>query len=691
MVSSTSSTSSASTQPISMAGLVSGLDTKSMIQQLIDAQKGPLNIMQGKVALQKQEVSAIGDVSTRLTNLLTQIQSFSSSTYLLGRSTMVSPGGTTQTVSATADSTAAVGSFKVTVDTLATATSLVSGAPIGAGVAAAGTPLSQASVLGTAVTSGTITVDGVAVNIDATKDLTYNIGQIQAANPNLTVSVVPDAAGHPANRLQVTDRTGAPVLLGAGADTSNFLTAAKLLASTGGSTRTSTGDVGGAQTGGPLVQANLGTAINGTGTFKINGVEIAYDASADSLSTVLSKINNSTAGVVASYDPTSDAITVVSKTTGSTSISLQDETGNFLAATGLLNATQNLGKNAKYEVDPGTGTATTYYNTSNTVTNALPGVTLTLLSQGTSADTVSVNQDVNGAVQHVKDLVSQFNSTLDFLRQSTAVDASNQANEGPLSGNYQVQAIGDQLRQIMTSTIQGSTSTGITMPSDVGLSFGAVGSTVGSTNDLVLDETKLRAALQSNPAGVSNLFSAFGTVGTLNAGGAGNVTTATGGPSALRVGGTYAITTALNGNGTANITATFTPSDGSAAFSQTVNNVAAGSSSSTIIPGMTLTFGNSFTAGTDTIAVTTPTRGLEAQFEQYLTPLTRTGGTLSSWQDTDNANIKDMNNQITQMNTRLQQQTTFLQNKFANMEQALQKLQQQRTQLSSISTPLVGF
>jgi flagellar hook-associated protein 2 len=688
MVSSTSS--SASSAPISMAGLVSGLDTKSMIQQLIDAQKGPANIMQGKVSLKKQEVSAIGDVNTRLTNLLTQIQSFSSSTYLLGRSTMVSPGGATQTVSATADSTAAVGSFKVTVDTLATATSLTSGAPIGAGVVAAGTPLSTASVLGTAVTSGTITVDGVAVSIDATKDLNYNIGQIQAANPNLTVTVVPDAPGHPANRLQITDGTGAAVTLGAGADTSNFLSAAKLLASTGGSTRMSTGDVGGAQTGGPLARANLATAINGTGTFKVNGVEIGYDASSDSLSTVLSKINNSTAGVVASYDPTSDSITLVSKTTGSTAISLQDETGNFLAASGLLNTTQNLGKNAKYEIDPGTGTATTYYSTSNTVTNALPGVTLNLLHEGVSADTVSVNQDVNGAVQHVKDLVSQFNSTLDFIRQSVAVDASNQGNEGPLSGNYQVQAIGDELRQMMTSTIDGNTTTGITMPSDVGLSFGAVGATVGSTNDLVLDETKLRAALTSNPSGVANLFSAFGTAGTLNPGGKGNVSAVSGGPSALRVGGTYALTTTVNGDGTANITSTFTPSDGSASFSQTVNNVAAGTTNTTLIPGMTLTFGNSFAAGSDTITVTTPTRGLEAKFEQYLTPLTRTGGTLSSWQDTDNTNIKDMNDQITQMNTRLQQQTTYLQNKFAQMEQALQKLQEQRTQLSSIPMTISG-
>jgi flagellar hook-associated protein 2 len=176
----------------------------------------------------------------------------------------------------------------------------------------------------------------------ATKDLNYNIGQIRAANPNLTVSLVPDAPGHVQNRLQITDTTGAAVTLGSGADTSNFLSAAKLLASSGTSQRTSTGDIGGAQTGAVLSQANLATAVNGTGKFKVNGVEISWDASQDSISTVLSKINNSSAGVVASYDPTGDKVTLVSKNTGSTSIALQDETGNFLAATGVLTATQTL-------------------------------------------------------------------------------------------------------------------------------------------------------------------------------------------------------------------------------------------------------------------------------------------------------------------------------------------------------------
>jgi flagellar hook-associated protein 2 len=133
--------------PISFGGLVSGLDTKSMIQQLIAAQQGPIKILQGKIALQKQEINAVGDTNTRLTNLLTQIQNFTSSSYLLGHTTAVTPGGTSPAVSATADSTAAAGAFKVTVDQLATATSVTSGAPIGAGVVASGTPISAASVL----------------------------------------------------------------------------------------------------------------------------------------------------------------------------------------------------------------------------------------------------------------------------------------------------------------------------------------------------------------------------------------------------------------------------------------------------------------------------------------------------------------------------------------------------------------
>src|SRR5439155_25872465 len=78
----------------------------------------------------------------------------------------------------------------------------------------------------------------------------------------------------------------------------------------------------------------LATAINdngGTGAFSVNGVNIAWTAN-DSLTTVLGRINSSSANVRASYDPTTDKITMLNLATGAQDIALSDTSGNFLAA-----------------------------------------------------------------------------------------------------------------------------------------------------------------------------------------------------------------------------------------------------------------------------------------------------------------------------------------------------------------------
>src|SRR5207249_4084428 len=105
------------------------------------------------------------------------------------------------------------------------------------------------------------------------------------------------------------------------------------------------------------------------------------------------------------------------------------------------------------------------------------------------------------------------------------------------------------------------------------------------------------------------------------------------------------------------------------------------STNTTLVPGTTLTFKGTLAAGTDTITVANPTRGVVAKLEQYLDPMTRTGGVLSSRQQQENDAIGRMNDQIAQMNDRLAQQQQLLQDKFARMEAALSRLQSQRSAL----------
>jgi flagellar hook-associated protein 2 len=237
---------------------------------------------------------------------------------------------------------------------------------------------------------------------------------------------------------------------------------------------------------------------------------------------------------------------------------------------------------------------------------------------------------------------------------------------------------------MLTSPMPGNTST-INTLSQIGISFGAIGSAPGSTNDLVVDTTKLTAAIQSSPTTVASLFSALSTQATIQAGGAGNVTGLTGSlyTKTFRSPGTYVLNTAVNGDGTANITATFTPIGGGNPLTSTAFNVAPGSSSNTLIAGLTLQFGASFTAGSDTLNVTTPSAGIEAQLEQYLTPMTGVTGSLANQQTGYSSIIANLTSQITDMNTQVAAYKTMLITKFTAMEVALQSLQQSSSELTA--------
>lgn len=487
---------------IQVTGLASGLDTDAIIAQLMAVQRRPLQLLQGKQRTEQDRLKALGELSTRLSTLLSKVKTLNlEGTLQAKRATTNTPSTQAAVLEATAGPEAAVGSFQVTVVQLATATRAQStaavGQPIDAGVAL------QSAGFGTAPTSGTFTINGVSISVDVTTDtLNDVIARINASGAGVTASLS-------GNKLTVTADDGiTPVTLGSGADTSNFLSVTKLLASPEGTSRTSTGNLGVVQLTQPLNNARLATPLgSSTGTFRINGVTFTFDAAQDSLSDVLGRINTSTAGVTASYDAATDTVILAHKATGSTSISLEYVSGgDLLSSLNLLSAPQTLGQNAEFTVDSGGGPVT-YYSSSNTVTDAVPGVTLKLLRESPDPVTVTVSQDADAAVKAVKEFVDAYNAAMDYLRTVTRVDPTG-ANRGPLSGDGGLRRIESSLRSVLTSPADGLTGT-YTSLLDVGLSFGAVGSAVGTTNTLQLNETAFRDALADDPDAVARVFNAL--------------------------------------------------------------------------------------------------------------------------------------------------------------------------------------
>ena len=79
---------------------------------------------------------------------------------------------------------------------------------------------------------------------------------------------------------------------------------------------------------------------------------------------VIKRINDSQAGVSASYDSANDRFLLTNKATGDLGMALEDVTGNFLAATGLSSGTLTRGNDLLYTVNGG-GTIAVMYGFTN--------------------------------------------------------------------------------------------------------------------------------------------------------------------------------------------------------------------------------------------------------------------------------------------------------------------------------------
>ncbi|MDA8189255.1 MAG: flagellar filament capping protein FliD [Dehalococcoidales bacterium] len=680
---------------LQIPGLISGLSTRDIIQKIMDVERLPLISMQNRKDQVQQRKDASKDINTRLSSVLSAIQKLNLRSTIDARTvTTDTPASSPTIVTGSANSNAALGSFTVRVLALATPTSVTSGtgptspAAIGKAVSAS-LPLASAGFVVTP-TVGTFTVNGAQVTIDANTVLSDGtdatgantiFAKIRdataAVGKQVTVSWGLDANGRQ-NKLVLT--AAAPIQLGSGSDTSNFLTAAGLAALPSATTMTSARNLGGVN---PLAylnssQANLDVALSApTGSFTINGVQFTYDSTVDTLNSVIGRINSSAANVTASYDAVNDRLTLTSRVTGSTLIDLQDVTGNFLAAMKLSANNETLGSNASYLLN-----GQQQYSTSNTVTDALPGVTINLKKADSATDvTVTVGQDTSAAVAAVQDFITQYNSAISLIRDKTAYDPITKQG-GILTGDATVVSIENMLATLVSGKGDGLSSVAQSL-SDIGITTGAVGSAVGSTTSLILDQAKFVSKLQSNPSAVADAFGGLVSNVALAAGGTGSIASMTGTPT-NHTSGTYSIVSDAAGN----LTATFTPTGGSPTTK--TGTITAGGTNSTLIPGVILTAKATLAAGTDTITASFTTKGVGVKIADYLTGLTSATGIFAQRQQSADSQIKSMNDAIQQMQDRLDAKEKALYAKFQGLEVALARLESQSASLTAQLAKLGG-
>jgi flagellar hook-associated protein 2 len=682
-----SASSLTSSTPFQFDGVVSGLSTSSIISKLMSLERGPLNQLQ-------QQQATIQSRDTAYANIKSQVASFQTALQTLLQQSNVNVKAalstTANVATATATSDASNGNYQLSVTRLATSSTVSSGiwnagtsswtaAPIGAGLdSGAGTTTSFKNA-GFAIppTAGTFTINGKTVDISDSVDpgnphtLDWVMQQINSSVPSVTASITTDANGNK-NGIVLHSLDGNPIQLGSGADTSNFLGAAHLVATGATGDVASSVPLGTVNPTATLGNAHLGTVLSGTGSFTINGQTITWDASQDTLNTVLNKINSSSAGVTASYDPTKDTLSITNTATGNQSISLTNDNGGFLAAMHVLGTSQQtMGATAQFSVNGGPS----QYSNSNNVSGLVTGVTFNLA--GTGATTVSVNQDTSTTVKNVQNFANAYNSLVDLIDQNTAYN-SNTKKAAVLTGDSGIQGFEAQIREMLTSAVSGLQGTYTSLGS-IGISTGAFGSAVGTTNHLTVDTTKLTTALQSDPASVYRVLSGDSTT-VLNPDSNGKaragswISGLTGTPAAGTY-GSYKITVDASGN----LSSVFTPG-GQAALSPILGTITPPppvSTNSSLIPGLTLSTSALPSSGSQTDTVWFGQPGILGRLNDMLNTGLGPGGVFDNEHTSATSQLQDIGSQIDNTNQQLQQRQQVLQQQFTAMETALAQINAQ--------------
>lgn len=255
-------------------------------------------------------------------------------------------------------------------------------------------------------------------------------------------------------------------------------------------------------------------------TFTINDItiDVGKTYANATVNDVINAINSSNAGVKVSYDSLNDRFIMESKTQGAAStisITDTDPSNGVLRAMGLVGGTYTAGTDAEFSLDGVEGMK----RSTNEFT--IDGVTYSLKGISTEAVTIDVNADMDAVVNNIKNFVNSYNEMIgkinsvlteerdrkyppltDDQKRAMSEDEikkwEEKAKSGLLRNDSILENIVTNLRRALYDKVEGSS-----------LSLYQIGITTGTYQEkgkLVIDETKLKAALNDNFDAVVQLF-----------------------------------------------------------------------------------------------------------------------------------------------------------------------------------------
>ncbi len=479
----------------------SSFDWQSFVDTMMSYQSTTITTLKAEQSVNTDKVSGLNIIKSYMQDLQTKTKALTSSSLFGGRTVSSTTSGSNWTLSAATNT--ATGAYTFNVSQLATSSKRTGSADISSPLHNSdnvSTLTLAAMPTATAVTAGTFTVNGATVTIALEDSLQDVFTKINVATGGAVTGSYSTATD------KITLSSGSEIVLGGANDTSNFL-AATQLANNGTGSLSSTNALGSARINSPLASARLRSAItavdgSGNGSFSLNGVAIAYNVNSDSLSSIITRINASSAGVTASYDSALDRMVLVNKSTGDMGFGLSETAGGFLDAVGLSmtssGAATSRGKNALFTVNDGS----TLTSMSNTLDSSVTGITgLSVKAGTTGTQTINVSSDtasMKSAIQAFIDSYNVVQSNIDLQTSIEQIDGT--LTTSTLTSVREVGQWSSSLRSKVFASVSGLSGT-ISRLADMGIDFN------GTSNLLTIrDSTKLENALTNKTADVEAFF-----------------------------------------------------------------------------------------------------------------------------------------------------------------------------------------
>jgi flagellar hook-associated protein 2 len=222
----------------------------------------------------------------------------------------------------------------------------------------------------------------------------------------------------------------------------------------------------------------------------------------DTLTTLASYINSQNLGVTASVvtDANGSRLALASQSTGTASTITV--TGNTTQLNFADNGTD--GTNASLTIN-----GIPVSSASNTISTAIPGVTLNLTGANPNETVqVSVGADSSAITNAINNFVSAYNQVIGDINQQYTINPSTNS-EGPLGSD-------SSLRNLQTSLLADA-AFALPLNSNNGYTnLASIGITTNNDGTLTVDSNQLASVLESNPSVVQNFFQNATSTGFAN-------------------------------------------------------------------------------------------------------------------------------------------------------------------------------